>query len=497
MIRRSLFALCILAFLIPTRLTGQSSGPCGTANGSVACTIPQVAGVGGIQTVSGTSYPNQNIPHDGTHFEKDFVQGLVPLDTGVATQLALLPLAAPASGIAFTFDKSLGVSVASNESFGPILSERAKTLGRRRFFIGFSYQYFHFNNLDGISLNNVPVVEAHLSPSTGNAFANPDGPPPPPCTLAGRNQRGCAFIRDRIETVNQIDLTLHQYTAYVAFGLTSRIDISAAIPIVSVRMSAKTTATMVDQSNSFAHEFAGSSSCPSQFVTADTGAKGCLQQVFNPGQRTSAGIGDVTFRAKATIWKGEHNGIAAGLDVRAPTGDELNFQGAGAVAVRPFAVWSYSARFSPHVNAGYEWNGDSILAGDFTQGTKGRLPSQFLYSAGVDAGLTHKLTASFDLVGEVILNGKQVAIQNQTFLGKCNTPYSNTGCVTPAPSPDEIRQTLVSTAPGNYTVTSAAVGLRVNPWSRLLISGNVLLKLDSGGLRANVVPLVSVSYTFK
>src|ERR1700687_789015 len=486
MIRRLVFALATLCVLIPARLTGQTSPPCATANNNVACTIPQVAGVNGIQTVSGPGYLGAT-PHSGAHFEAEFEQALVPLDTGVATQLALLPLAAPPSCIALKFDKSLGVFVASNESFGPILSERAKTLGRHRLFLGFSYQYFHFNSLDGVSLNNVPVVEKHLSPSVGNAFN-----PAANCSLAGPNQRGCAFIRDRIETVNQIDLTLNQYTAYVAFGLTSKIDISVAIPIVNVRMNAKTTATIIDQSGSFAHEFAQSSSCPAQFTDGDGG---CLRQVFSPGRRTSAGIGDVTFRAKATLWKGEHSGIAAGLDIRVPTGDELNYQGAGAAAVRPFAVWSYSARFSPHINAGYEWNGDSILAGDFTKGTKGHLPSQFLYSAGVDAGLTRKLTASFDLVGQVVLNGTQVAIQNQTFLGKCDTPYSATGCL--APSPDETRQTVVSTAPGNYTVTSTAVGLRVNPWSRLLISGNVLFKLDSGGLRAHVVPLVSVSYTFK
>ena len=487
--RQPAVVLAFLCAFVPAGVTAQSSPPCSTANNNVACTIPQVAGVGGIQTVSGPGYPSKQ-RHSGAHFEQDFEQSLVPLDTGVATQLALLPLAAPASGIALTFDRSLGVYVASNESFGPILSERAKTIGRHRLFLGFSYQYFHFNSLDDVSLDNVPVIDRHLSPSFGNAF----NPPLPTalCSLATANQGGCAFIRDRIETVNHIDLTLNQYTAYVAFGLTGRIDISAAIPIVNVRMGVRTTATIIDQSGSFAHEFAQSASCPSQFVAADGG---CLQQVFNPGQRTSVGIGDVTFRGKATIWKGEHNGFAAGVDVRVPSGDELNFQGSGAVAVRPFGVWSYSARFSPHINAGYEWNGDSTLAGDFTTGTKGHLPSQFLYSAGVDAGLTRRLTGSFDLVGQVVLNGTQVAIQNQTYLGKCNTPYLPTGCN--APGPDEIRPTLANTAPGNYTVTSAAAGVRVNPWSRLLISGNVLFKLDSGGLRADVVPLVSVSYTFR
>jgi hypothetical protein len=491
MCRRILISLSLFCALVPVRLLGQANAPCDGANNKIACTIPQVAGVGGIQTVSGPGYPNPAVPHSGFHFERDFEQALVPLDSGVASQLALLPLAAPASGIALTLSKS-GVAVASNESFGPILSERAKTLGRHRLFLGFSYQYFHFDRLDGVDLNHIPVVEKHISPSTGNAF-DPNNPPTIECSLdpGGKNKGGCAMIRDRIETMNQIDLTLNQYTAYVAFGLTKRIDVSAAIPVINVRMNATTTANIIDQSGSFAHEFPASSSCLSSFVSADGG---CLQQVFNPGQRTSTGIGDVTFRIKGTIWQGEHSGIGAGLDVRAPTGDALNFQGAGAVAVRPFVVWSYAHRFSPHINAGYEWNGDSILAGDFSQGTKGHLPNQFLYSAGVDARVTHWLTLSFDLIGQVVLNGTQIIIQNQSFLGKCNTAYSTTGCATPAPN--DTRPTSVSSSPGNYTITSAATGLRLNPWKNLLISGNALLKIDDGGLRATVVPLISVSYTF-
>ena len=488
MCRRIIISLSFFCALVPLPLMGQANPPCNSANNKVACTIPQVAGAGGIQTVSGPGYPSTT-PHSGAHFEQDFEQALAPLNSGVASQLALLPLAAPASGVALSLGKG-GVAVASNESFGPILSERAKTLGRHRIFIGFSYQYFHFDRLDGVDLNHIPIVEKHLSPSTGNAFNAAAI-----CSLdaAGPNQKGCAFIRDRIETMNQIDLTLNQYTAYVAFGLTKRIDVSVAIPMINVRMSATSTANIIDQSGSFAHEFAPSSGCPSQSVSGDGG---CLQQVFNPGQRTATGIGDVTFRIKGNIWQGEHSGIGAGLDIRTPTGDALNFQGAGAVALRPFLVWSYAHRFSPHINAGYEWNGDSVLAGDFNLGTKGHLPNQFLYSAGVDAGVTHRLTLSFDLIGQVVLNGTQTVIQNQSFLGKCNTPYSATGCVTPAPDPNDIRPTLVSSSPGNYTITSAAAGLRLNPWKNLLISGNALFKLDDGGLRATVVPLISVSYTF-
>src|SRR2546422_8435818 len=37
-------------------------------------------------------------------------------------------------------------------------SERAETIGKSRMFIGFSYQYFKFDALDGVNLKKMPVV---------------------------------------------------------------------------------------------------------------------------------------------------------------------------------------------------------------------------------------------------------------------------------------------------------------------------------------------------
>src|SRR5947209_4293042 len=47
------------------------------------------------------------------------------------TQIGQLPLASPASGFVYTFDKS-GVYTASSESFGPLLAERSETIGRHK-----------------------------------------------------------------------------------------------------------------------------------------------------------------------------------------------------------------------------------------------------------------------------------------------------------------------------------------------------------------------------
>src|SRR5664280_3411461 len=77
-------------------------------------------------------------------------------NTAFATELSQLPLATPASG--FTFEFVNGVLTESNKSFGPIMTERAETIGRHKLFVGFTYQQFRFHSIDGNDLENVPIV---------------------------------------------------------------------------------------------------------------------------------------------------------------------------------------------------------------------------------------------------------------------------------------------------------------------------------------------------
>ncbi len=55
------------------------------------------------------------------------INGLLGIETST------LALPSPAAGVAFVFDPATGTSLPSRESFGPILSDRAETLGNHRF----------------------------------------------------------------------------------------------------------------------------------------------------------------------------------------------------------------------------------------------------------------------------------------------------------------------------------------------------------------------------
>ena len=49
---------------------------------------------------------------------------------------------------------------------------------------------------------------------------------------------------------------------------------------------------------------------------------------------------------------------------------------------------------------------------------------------------------------------------------------------------------------GSYSVLDGAVGLKANPGGGLLLDLNILFKLNDGGLRDRVTPLLGIEYSF-
>ena len=57
--------------------------------------------------------------------------------------------------------------------------------------------------------------------------------------------------------------------------------------------------------------------------------------------------------------------------------------------------------------------------------------------------------------------------------------------------------TVTSNANGSYQVNSLAIGMKANPVKHLLVTANVTIKIGDGGLRAKVIPLAGISYSFQ
>jgi len=520
--------LSALVGLILGCTSALAQGPCSAQSSKLACVIPQEYGS------SAFDFTNVlfDVGHHGSHFNSgpgDIESRLAPLTSDIGRQANLLPLASPSSGIVLTYDPSLKTFVASTDSLGPVLGERGETVGRHRLFVGFSYQFFDFDKIDGVNLHNIPAVLTH----TDDPFDNSAPGMPVTCSAlinsTSNNLNGCAFVRDIVRTVNSIDLKVNQYTSYITFGLTNHVDLSMVIPIENVQMNLTSQDTIVLGSSGFYTPAAGSPDAtnPNQNTTNTngppyffhlfkdcpntsprSGAAGldpsCLNHAFpdpsytgsgSSPRNSASGIGDVVARVKWNAWSGERIKFAAGLDTRFPSGDALNYLGSGSYGVKPFVVVSYRARISPHVLFGYEWNSRSILAGDLAvTGAKGYAPSDFAYSAGADARVTKWMTGSFDIIGQRVIRAETESVTSQQFLAPC------TGACTTAPSPNTVAyDSLADSSNISYSITSASLGGKIRPLpkvSKLVLTANVLIRLNESGLHSKAVPLAGIGYTF-
>jgi Putative MetA-pathway of phenol degradation len=482
------YRVFILSFLLFLSLAAVAQGPCPTAfstftstiptrSSSLICLVPQVYGAGGLVGVDhgGPLHSTASFSH-AAHFSQSSLSSFAPLNAEIGTQLSQLPITSPASGFVFAFDPSLGVVARQTENFGPILTERADTIGRHKLFVGFSYQYFNFDKADGVNLKNFGAVFTHeketgLCSPAPKVTCAPDGEP--------------VFQHDYIRTQNRIDLKVHQFTAVATFGVTNRLDFSLAVPILDVLMDMSSNAAITSFEASgqippcCVHQFDPAGVQPGHEILFPANPTfGFNHALFTSGNSAS-GIGDLTFRGKYQVIKREKAGVAVGVDVRFPTGDERNFLGSGTYGTRPFVTFSYGGRISPHASLGYQINGNSILAGDINANLKSHLPNVLTYSAGVDAGVTHRVSLSLDFLGQTLQNAKKLA--SATY----SDPVFNVSGIP-----------TLTTSRGDVNQESIAVGGKVNPFGRLLLTANVLFRVNDAGLHSKPVPLVGISYTF-
>jgi hypothetical protein len=138
---------------------------------------------------------------------------------------------------------------------------------------------------------------------------------------------------------------------------------------------------------------------------------------------------------------------------------------------------------SPHANIGYQYNLNSILASQDGSSTR-RLPSSLDYSAGVDVGLLKKLSITGDYLGYTYFDANRAYLGSRSGLGQ---GLPDTAC-----TPSGVLPCQTTT----FTTSSFALGGKINPGGRLLITANVLFKLDYNGLHYKPAPLVGISYTF-
>jgi hypothetical protein len=402
---------------------------------------------------NGLVLSSDDVTLDGTthaaHFNSAFQSDFRLVNIALTGQLTAIPLPSPASGFTYQFDAATGTFVRSTRSFGPILSDRAETIGQGRLAFGFSNQFFSFDHLDGVSLSAIPAVFRHDSFELGGGRA------------------------DVVSTTNTVDADVSQFAGAVTYGLTSRIDLSLAVPLIKTHLALLSNARILrlgTGSNLDVHYF---------LDPAARGNFGSTNQYFTEG--SASGIGDLVLRVKTTLMREGSRAFAAGIDARLPTGDEQNLLGAGAMGLRPFAAVSAAAGvFAPHANVAYQWNGESVLAGEVRAGTKADLPDQFQYAAGTDLAINPRFSMVFDLLGQRVLNSPVMSVYTLNATGSAGS----------ASLPD------IRFSTDSYWVTDASLGFKANVASRLLVNFNMRFNIGDRGLADRVAPLLGIEWSF-
>ncbi len=159
----TLLSLAAVAF-------GQCPGYNPSANTNLACAIA-------------TTSPSQSTaPALGT-----------TVGATMATQLSQLPIVTAVSSAGLVFDPSIGTFRVSQD-LGPIFTQRGDTIGRHAALLSLTYQRFNFDEVDGIDLKHLGIVNAVSS--TQHAFND-----------------------------MRVDFRVDQFVAVGTYGLTNRVDV--------------------------------------------------------------------------------------------------------------------------------------------------------------------------------------------------------------------------------------------------------------------------------
>jgi len=428
--------LALLAVAAPA--TGQSR------TDKLALLFEEVFGPNGLRVNSEQVLPDGST--HSAHFNSGFQSNFTQINIALASQLASLPLPSPASGFTYRFDTATGTFVRSTQSFGPILTDRAETIGRGRFSFGYNFQFFSFDSIEGLKLDAIPAVFTHDDYQSGGGRA------------------------DVVTTRNSIEASVTQMTAALTYGVTGRFDLSLAVPVVRTSLSVRSDATIqrigtVDPAIHF-------------FRDPDApGGYGTQRQFSASGDAT--GLGDLIVRAKGTVLREGNRGVALGVDVRLPTGDEGDLLGSGAYGAKPFAAFSMAwGRLAPHVNVGYQWNGRSVLAGDVKANRRGEMPDQLLFAVGADIGVNDRFSLALDLLGQRVIDSTRLYATSFTPQGSGLT------------FPD------VAYRRSTYTSTAGTVGFKLAVSRRVLANFNLRFMIDDAGLVDRAAPLVGLEYGF-
>ena len=330
------------------------------------------------------------------------------ISRAMLANLATLPVPTSSSAFTYRLNPELGTVERATQSFGPLFVERAQTAGGNQASFGLTFQRLRFGSLDGRSLRDGSLV------TTANQFADEPAP----------------FDVDHL----RLDIDASIATLFGNVGVTDRMEVGFAVPMVSLRVDGSRINTYRGRT----------------FTQATASAR-------------TIGLADLVLRAKRMIYGETGSGVAAAVDVRLPTGREQDLLGTGSTSVKLSAIGSIErGRFSTHGNAG-------ITFGGFAR--------EMSYSGAVAMAARARVT----LIGELL--GRW--IDSPGHIVQVSAPHPDlAGVETLRLVPDASALKIVTFVPG----------VKWNLSDTWVLAGNVGIPLTNAGLKAPFTPFVGLDY---
>jgi len=365
---------------------------------ALACPRPAFAQQSLTQVLS-FLLTNRSIPT--ADFERDEQAALATRDVVVQflqAELSSLPMTSPAGGFTYRLDPTLGATVRASNSFGAFFTERALTNGQGQATFGVTFSNASYRDLDNRNLRDGTLV------ATASRLVG-DTDPFDAETVALRIQTQSVTVAGHV-------------------GVTDRFDVSAALPLVMVRLDGERVDT-----------YRGAA-----FVQASAFA-------------SASGIGDLVIRGKYALWRRGATGMSFVAEGKLPTGDSENLLGGGQGVLTPRVIASLERdRIAVHGNVGYAMGG----------------PSASLEFAGAVSVVGHpRLTVVAEIVGHQLTDGRRLAESAE-----------------PHPELAGIETIRLIGIPQATTRAVAVLGFRWNVASKWVVSTNVVHPLTTTGLNA-------------
>jgi len=380
----------------------------------------------------------------GAHYNPAALEGgadlIAFLTNAIGISVSNIPLSA-ASGGAIWGRSPEGLPVRTATSSGPIFAERGQTLGRGRVLFAANFSRLDYRSIRGAPLSDLVFSFTHQD-TDDDGLSNP------------------VFESDVIEMRANLNLNVTAVTPVLSYGLTDRIDLSVAVPLIRTELSATSEAQIIPFSNPTPHHFG-------------TGANPLLRATSEVSG-SATGIGDVAVRAKAALVSNQGGAFAILGDVRFATGKDEDFLGAGGTTFSVMGIGSLRrGAFSPHINAGFihrggEFQNDAILA---------------------TVGFDHLLGPGATLAVEVITSW-QVGETKLTF----PDPIVVSAQVGTASSVRVVRPTSIADRRDDLALGS--IGTKLAIGTGLNWIANALVPLRQGGLQPHLAWTMGLEYSF-